>query len=145
MFVNSRLGPPVHFIWYIMAPQLLFNFTRRSTPRRARLPSCAAQHLASRGQLRAMKPSTMHAITRPDVIYRAIRCRLTRVACLDTCRFLRRWLPTRRRRCHSRRRLHASASARPTAPCTTTTTTARRRVRHSTRQLLTDTFHRRVS
>jgi len=34
-----------------------------------------------------------------------------------------------------------------TAPCTTTTTTttARRRVRHSTRQLLADTFHRRVS
>jgi len=81
-----------------MVPRLLFNFTRRSTPRRARLPSRAARHLASRGQLRAMKPSTTHAIKRRDVIYRAIRCRLTRVVCLDTCRFLRQWPPTRRRR-----------------------------------------------
>jgi len=79
-----------------------------------------------------MKPSTTHDITRRDVIYRAIRHRLTRVACLDTCRFLRRWTPTRRCRCcQSRRRLHASSSARPTAPCTTTTTTARRRIRHA--------------
>jgi len=110
-------------------------------PRRAR----AARHLASRGQLRATKPSTTHAVTRRDVIYRAIRRRLTRVACLDTCCFLRRWPRTRRRRRQSRRRLHASSSARPAAPCTTTTTTARRRVRHSTRQLLADTFHRCVS
>jgi len=41
---------------------------RRSTPRRARLPSRAAGHLASRGQLRATKPSTMHAIMRRDVV-----------------------------------------------------------------------------
>jgi len=107
------------------------------------MSSRTARYLASRGQLRATKHSTTHAITPRDVIYRAIRRRLTRVAYLDTCHFLRQWSPTRRRQ--SRRRLHASSSARPTAPCTTTTTTARRRVRHSTRQLLADTFHRRVS
>jgi len=129
-----------------MAPRLLFNFTHRYTPRRVRLPSRAARHLASRGlQLHATKPSTTHAITCRDVIYRAIRRRLTRVACLDTCCFFRQWPPTRRHRRQSRRRLHASSSAQPTAPCATTTTTARRHVRHSTRQLLADTFHRRVS
>jgi len=103
----------------------------------------AARHLASRGQLRATKSSTTHAITRRDVIYRAIRRHLTHVACRDTCHFLRLWPPSRRRQ--SRRRLQASSSARPTAPCNTTITTGRRRVRHSTRQLLADTFHRRVS
>ena len=46
-------------------------------PRRARLPSCTARRLASRGQLCATKPSTTDAITRRDVIYRAIRHRLT--------------------------------------------------------------------
>jgi len=142
LYSFSELFFTVSFL--ITAPRLLFNFTRRSTPRRARLPSCAARHLASRGQLRATKPSTTHAITRRDVIYRAIRRRLTRVACLGKCRFLRQWPPTRRRY-QSHRRLHASSLARPTAPCTTTTTTARRCVRHSKRQLLADTFHRRVS
>ena len=117
----------------------------RSTPWRARLPSRAARHLASRGQLRATKPSTMHAITRRDVIYRAIRCCLTRALTRAASFDRLQWPPTRRRRRQSRRRLHASSSARPTTPCTTTTTTARQRMRHSTRPLLADTFHCRVS
>jgi len=120
---------------------------RRSIPRRARLPSRAARHLASRGQLHATKPSTTHAITRRDVIYWAIRRRLTRVACLNTCRFLRQRPPTRRRQ--SRRRLHTSSSARPTAPCTTThyhycspTSTS---LNASTARRHVPRFHRRVS
>jgi len=60
-----------------MAPRLLFNFMCRCTPRHARLPSRTARHLASRGQLRATKPSTANTITRRDVTYRAIRRRLT--------------------------------------------------------------------
>ena len=46
----------------------------------------AARHLASRGQLRATKSSTTHAITRRDVIYRAICRALTHAASSDSGR-----------------------------------------------------------
>jgi len=122
-----------------MVPRLLFNFTRRSMHTTA-CATAVTRRLTSSIARSATCHETFHDARR----HSSWRHLPSNLSCLDTCRFLRQWPPTRRRR-QSCRRLHASSSARPTASCTTTSTTASRRVRHSTRQLLADTFHRRMS